>query len=131
MLGVGLSNILPQQRLSVWFCVTLVPLAQKLFVSRCSSQSKKKIQPSTQATASLPEEQHDGKHFAGQRPERHAQLDGLLQMVLGDVEAVVADPAAEKDVLAHRALLQCRCDHMSLELIIQEADAHTSIVFCN
>lgn len=56
--------------------------------------------------ASLPEEQHDGKHLFGWWRENHAQLNGLLQVVMGNVEAVVVDIHAEEKVLMHRAPLQ-------------------------
>ena len=60
----------------------------------------------------LPEKQHDGKRLVGWRCKHHTQLDGLLQVLLGNVEAVVVDLAAQEDELTHRALLQHRCDHM-------------------
>lgn len=59
-----------------------------------------------QVTANLPEEQHYGKRLVERRCERHTQLDGLLQVLLGNVEAVVVYLAAQEDVLTHRALLQ-------------------------
>lgn len=62
----------------------------------------------TQITKSLPEKQHDGKWFVERCRKDHTQLDGLLQMLLGNVEAVVVDLAAPEDVLMHRALLQNR-----------------------
>lgn len=62
--------------------------------------------------ASLPEEQQDGKWLAEWQGERHTQLDDLLQVLLGNVEAVVVDPAALEDVLMHRALLQNGCEHV-------------------
>lgn len=98
MLGVGLSNILPQQRLLVWFCVTFLLFTQKLI--------KIITQLLHQVTASSPEEQHDGKRLVERRRELHTQLDGLLQVLLGNVEAVVVDLAAQEDVLMHGALLQ-------------------------
>lgn len=72
----------------------------------------------TQFTSSLPEEQHNWKHFVGQWHKHHTELDGLLQVLLGYVEAVVVDLVVEQDVLMHRAPLQQRCDHMLLELVI-------------
>lgn len=60
----------------------------------------------TQVTTGLPEEQHDGKRLVERRRERHTQLDGLLQVLLGNVEAVVVDLAAPEDVLTHRALME-------------------------
>lgn len=64
------------------------------------------------AAASLPEEQQDGKWLAELRGERHTQLDGLLQVLLGNIEAVVVDPAALEDVLMRRALLQSGCEQV-------------------
>lgn len=52
----------------------------------------------------LPEEQHDGKRLAGPWRQRHTDLDGLLQVLLGNVEAVVVDPVVEEDVLVCRTL---------------------------
>ena len=66
----------------------------------------------TMAAASLPEEQQDGKWLAELRGERHTQLDGLLQVLLGNIEAVVVDPAALEDVLMRRALLQSGCEQV-------------------
>lgn len=89
MLGVGLSDILRQQS-----------SPHNLNVNR------KGFNATTQVTTSLPEEQHYGKGLAGRPLELHTQLDGVLQVLLGNVEAVVVDLAALKDVLTGRALLE-------------------------
>lgn len=82
MLGVGLSNILRQQN-----------SPHNLSVNR------KGFNATTQVTTSLPEEQHYGKGLAEWLLELHTQLDDVLQVLLGNVEAVVVDLAAPKDIL--------------------------------
>lgn len=54
---------------------------------------------------SLPEEQRDRKRLVRRWSEHHSQLDGLLQVLPADVEAVIVDLAAQEDVLMHRTLL--------------------------
>lgn len=54
----------------------------------------------------LPEEQHDGKRVAGRLLKHHPHLDGLLQALAGDVEAVVVYPRAFEDTPANRALME-------------------------
>lgn len=109
-MGVGLSNILPQQRLLLRFVCHILacnPKAHKKILTPCfNSQMKTAFKTTTQVTTGLPEEQHDGKRLVERWRERHTQLDGLLQVLLGNVEAVVVDLAAPEDIYAHRALME-------------------------
>lgn len=57
-----------------------------------------------------PEEQLNRKCFIGQQLKHHTELDGLLQVLLGNVEAVEVDPVVVEDVLMHRAHLETRWD---------------------
>ena len=67
-----------------------------------------------------PEEQHDGKRLVGWRRKHHTQLDGLLQVLLGNVEAVIVDLAVQEDKVPHRTLLQHRSVRMLLQLLVQK-----------
>lgn len=58
-----------------------------------------------QVTVILPEEEHYGKGLVGRPSEHHSELDGLLQVLLGNVDAVVVDLAASEDVFVLRAPL--------------------------
>lgn len=78
----------------------------------------KSCKTTTQITKIVPKEQHDWKHFIGQWHKHHTELDGLLQVLLGNVEAVVVDLVVEEDVLMPRAFLQQRFGHMLLVLVI-------------
>lgn len=94
MLGVGLSNILPQQ------------VSFSLMFQFPAFNSKKPPLPT--ARLSVPEEQHDGKRLGGRSPEMHRHLDGVLQVLLGDVEAVVVGLPVLQDVLMLGGLMEER-----------------------
>lgn len=65
------------------------------------------------ARISVPEEQRDGKDLGGRSPEAHRHLDGVGQVLLGDVEAVVGGLPALQDVLMLRGLKEDRRDQMT------------------
>lgn len=118
--GVALPAVNPEQVVHAGSRLLKHPATAEssfMFVAHGSITSS--LFPSTHTLiycfpADLPEEQHDGKCPVWRAGERHRQLDGLLQVLLGDVEAVIVDTAAQEGVLLQRSLLLHRCDHMLL-----------------
>lgn len=106
MLGVGLSNILSQQfqlQFDVLISCFLTPPPPPTPPPRLEN-----------TRISIPEEQHDGKGPGGwwRAPEPHRHLEGMLQELPGDVEAVVVGLPALQEALLLRGLMEDRQDQM-------------------
>lgn len=82
------------------------PLKHPVAAEFTSKFQPKPLQQSAKVVPALPEEQHDGKRVARRPLKHHPHLDGLLQALAGDVEAVVVYPVALEDTPASRALME-------------------------
>lgn len=104
MLGVGLSNILSKQ----------FPLQFDVPISCFLTPPPDPRLRLENTQISVPEEQHDGKGPGGRwwSPEPHRHLEGVLQELLGDVEAVVVGLPALQEALLLTGLMEDRPDQI-------------------